>query len=121
MEVGHLHEKFKTELTKYLRFLLRFANKEEQFRKSPIYRSKNLDKISLEVSRVPLLRIDVGVVRTKNTRSAFAIEGLDQGFQRFKMRIRQLQPPSHVYEISSNPVLGKASDELFSILDCICQ
>ena len=80
VEVGHLHIKFKAELTKYLRFLLQFANREAQFRKSPIYRSKDLDKISLEVSHAPLLCIDVGVVRAKHPRTSVAIEGLDQGF-----------------------------------------
>ena len=66
IEVGHLHNKFKEELTKYLHFLLRFANQEESFRKTPIYRSKELEKINLEISRVPMIRLDAVLVKIKN-------------------------------------------------------
>ena len=117
-----MHRKFKSELKKYLKFLLRFANKEEQFRKTPLYKSKNLEKISLETSRQPLMCIDIGLEKMKNPLdSTSALEDLGAGLQRFKMRIRFLKPPAYVYDISSSPVLDKASDELFSILNSICK
>ena len=116
-----MHTKFKAELTKYLHFLLKFANREEQFRKSPIYRDKRLDEIDLDVSSVPLLHIDVSLTKVRNKHTSFAIKGLNQGLQKFKMRIRFLKIPSHVYEISSSPLLEKAADELFSILTTICK
>ena len=65
LEVSHLHEKFKHELTDYLHFLLRFSNLDEKFRKTPIYRSKNLDKILIDTSKVPLLKIDMQTRKVK--------------------------------------------------------
>ena len=75
-----MHTKFKTELTKYLHFLLRFANMVEAVRKSPIYRNKELENISIDVSKVPLLRIDVSVFKTKNKNADYVVTGLNMGF-----------------------------------------
>ena len=66
VEVGHLHSKFKAELTNYLHFLLKFANREESFRKTPIYRDKKLNTINLNTSLVALLHIEVGLAKVRN-------------------------------------------------------
>ena len=52
----------------------------EAVRKSPIYRSKQLENISIGVSKVPLLRIDVSVFKTKNLHADYAVTGLNMGF-----------------------------------------
>ena len=59
VQVSHLHEKFTMELNNYLKFLLQFANGNYLFRNSVSYSERMFDKIILDTSKVPLIKVVV--------------------------------------------------------------
>ena len=121
VEVSHLHEKFKGELTEYLHFLLRFSNSVESFRKMPTYRKKKLDTLNIETSKAPLLRMIVQTERIRYFEKLKKTSNRLRGMLAFKMRISKLKPAARTYDITSTPKLTTVTDELYNILNCICE